>query len=226
MTPETFREITGLADVPQVAPAEAISWFRSRVPLPMKTASRIVDASLVRGKLAREQLTEFVQEAIQGEISAALQDGKSLRWFTDHVQQILERSGFAPANPHHLETVFQTNLTSAYNAGRIAELQHPDVAAVFPWWQYTNSDPVTEICQAMEGRVYRADDLIWKVYTPPNHYRCKSILTPVSRDDLDAEDLVVHRAPPRAGGVVLRPDVGFRRNVAAAMVRNPAAAIG
>lgn len=227
LTAERFRDPSIIMDWPNAPPIEVLDAFKRRAPLATRTAERIVDASLVRGKLAREQLTEFVQESMQGEIDEAIREGKSFRWFKDHVQAILDRSGLAPANPHHLKTVFETNVTAAYNAGRIAERNaNPEMAAIFQWWQYTNADPVTVVCRSMAGRVYHADHPIWKTYTPPNHFRCKSFLTPASRQDIDEAGLVVRRGLPKADGKIVRPDVGFRRNVAAAMVRNPSAGLG
>jgi hypothetical protein len=51
-------------------------------------------------------------------------------------------------------------------------------------------------------------------------------LTPASRQDIDEAGLVVRRGLPKVDGKIVRPEVGFRRNVAAAMVRNPSAGLG
>lgn len=227
LTAETFREAGIVMDWPEAPPIAVLDDFRKKLPLPTKVAERIVEASLVRGRKAREQLTGFVQESIQGELDAAITEGKSYRWFKDHVEKILERSGLAPANPHHLKTVFETNVTAAYNAGRIAERNaNPALAAIFQWWQYTNADPVTVVCRSLAGQVYRADHDIWRTYTPPNHFRCKSFLTPVSRRDIEDEGLVVRRSLPKVAGEIVRPDVGFRRNVAGKMLERPLAGLG
>ena len=83
--------------------------------------------------------------------------------------------------PAKLETLVRTNATMAYNQGRLAEMQDPDVKQSIPAYRYSAimDDRTTDICQSADGRVWAADDEIWDVWTPPNHFNCRSVLLPV-----------------------------------------------
>ena len=37
----------------------------------------------------------------------------------------------------------------------------------------------TEICKALHGAVYAANNKIWERYRPPNHKNCRSLLVPI-----------------------------------------------
>ncbi len=60
----------------------------------------------------------------------------------------------------------------------------------------------SEICDALDGTVRPADDPFWGSHTPPLHFNCRSILTPLS--DEEAEEEGVTGNDP---GV--EPDEGF-----------------
>lgn len=214
-----FAEEDPLVDVPHYPPHEAIEFFRTKVPLTSKTIERLVRMARERGQAVGEQLVTTLRDRMDTVLVEAMREGKGLRWFQNNLQEILARAGVGKANPFHVETIFRTNLTTAYTAGRIRQVEDdPAVAEVFQWWQFdaTIDGATTEVCRAMHGKVYRRDSAVWNAYTPPLHYNCRSDLIPASREDLDAEQLTVSRAAPEE-----QPDVGFRTNNARALLRNP-----
>ena len=205
-------------DVPKIPPLEAIEFFRRKVPLDSKTIERLVRMARERGMAVREGLTQQLRDLMEEIIGEALAQGRGLKWFTDNVQTILRRSGLDPANPFRLETVFRTNLSTAYNAGRQEQMEDPDVAAVFTHWQFDAvlDGATTDVCRAMHGKVFPKDHPVWDTHMPPNHFNCRSSVIPVSQLDIDDEGLTISRAVPDA-----KPDAGFRRNHARALRRNP-----
>lgn len=86
--------------------------------------------------------------------------------------------------PGRLDTIIRTNFNDAYNQGRLAMFQDPDVADLVPAYQYSAilDDRTTEICDAanLDGRIYKSNNPIWARITPPNHFNCRSILVPIT----------------------------------------------
>ncbi|WP_375588102.1 phage minor head protein [Hoeflea alexandrii] len=81
------------------------------------------------------------------------------------------------------QTIFETNLRTAYAAGRYAQMSAPDTLAAFPYWQYNHSGAVHPRVdhKAWDGLCLAADDPFWQTNYPPNGFRCGCFVTPVSR---------------------------------------------
>ena len=168
-----FAEDMPLVDVPRIPPHEAIEFFRTKVPLPSKTIERVVRMARERGQAVGEQLVTTLRDRMDGVLGEALREGKGLGWFRSNMTEILDRAGVGTANPFHVETIFRTNLTTAYTGGRIRQVEEdPEVAAVFTHWQFdgTLDGATTPVCRAMHGKVYRRDAAVWNAYTPPLHF--------------------------------------------------------
>lgn len=64
--------------------------------------------------------------------------------------------------------------TQAVNEARFDAAQMPDVAEELESYTFTNEDPVTTVCQELDGRTFAIDDPDLDRYSPPLHYNCKS----------------------------------------------------
>ena len=210
-----------------VVPVEAIEFLRDRVPIPSRTIEKLVTGSRRRGKAAVDELIRQLTELIDEELVRALRAGESVEQFSQRLDALLQRAGVGSATPFRLETIFRTNATQAYTAGRLAQLEHPDVAEEFQWLQYNAVlDGATRPTHAaMNGKVFRADSKIWDEWMPPNGFNCRCSVTPVAQDDIDAENLSVSRVPAKFQGNTVRPDINFRFNGAKAFEDNPTAGL-
>lgn len=73
-----------------------------------------------------------------------------------------------------------TNLTSkVYNTTRIEFFQTDEALEKIEAFQFVNTDPVSPICQDLNGRVFRKDDPESDQYLPPLHHNCKSFIVPI-----------------------------------------------
>lgn len=122
--------------------------------------------------------------------------GKAVNADTGEITQAVGNKGL-PATlgtPRRLKTIFQTNLQSAYMAGRYQGMLAS--ADTHPYWQYVAvMDSATRPTHAaLHGRVFRYDDPIWNSHYPPNGYNCRCRVRPLSQHALEQEGLVLSRS--------------------------------
>ena len=126
---------------------------------------------------------------IRGALETALQDGQSLKQFITALQPTLESQGWwgkqvivdsqgegelvQLGSPRRLKTIYQTNLQSAYMAGRKATME--ETTDTHPYWMYVAilDGKTRPSHRALHGQVFRHDDPIWSAIFPPNGFNCR-----------------------------------------------------
>ena len=126
---------------------------------------------------------------IRGALETALQDGQTLTQFIKSLQPTLESQGWwgkqvivdsnggaemvQLGSPRRLKTIYQTNLQSAYMAGRKASME--ETADTHPYWMYIAilDGKTRPSHRALHGQVFRHDDPIWAAIFPPNGFNCR-----------------------------------------------------
>lgn len=137
---------------------------------------------------------------LKGGLVDALKNGTSRADYVKNLQPILEKKGWWGAlaqsdpetgemsgkglTPRRLATIFDTNMQTAYMAGRYQALMGN--VADRPYWQYVAiMDRRTRPAHsAMNGRVFRYDDPIWGSHYPPNGFRCRCSVRALDEDNL------------------------------------------
>lgn len=107
--------------------------------------------------------------AVKISISTALNNGVTFAEWQGDLIKVFESYGITPLKPHHIETVFRTNLNSVYNSSRF---RAGKLAKNVEAWEYFTIDDNrrSEICTSLDGKVYLKTDPFWDLYAPPNHY--------------------------------------------------------
>lgn len=148
--------------------------------------------------------TDVLQD-VRNALTEQLQNGGTLADFQNRLQPTLEAKGWwgkgrivdeatgevtgKRLNPRRLETIFRTNMQSAYMAGRYQEQLAN--AEDRPWWEYvavldTRTRPAH---RAMSGRVFRYDDPFWQTFYPPNGWRCRCRVRARSGRDIERNNI-------------------------------------
>lgn len=189
---------------------DAREWFLTRRPVLRESASDTErDARLRAFRVAGITSVNLITEVHQA-IDDALRDGTTLDEFKKRVSAKLAEEWGAP-NARRVETIFRTNVQSAYNAGRFAEMTRPAVLAVRPFWKFVAilDGRTTATCAPLNGVIRPHDDRFWESHFPPLHFNCRSTVVSLSRSE--AERAGGAKEPPKAkapgAGFGTRPDL-------------------
>lgn len=167
---------------------EAIRFFRDKASVPTKSWRDVWDAAHSKMFMVAGANSEALVGDFKEAITKALEQGTTLDEFRKDFDQIVKKHGWSYKGERgwRTRTIYETNLRTAYAAGRYAKLTAPDTLAVFPYWQYNHSGAVHPRVQhkAWDGEVYPAGDAFWTVAYPPNGFGCGCFVTPVSRSGL------------------------------------------
>ena len=168
---------------------EAVAFFRRKVRVPTKHWTDVWQtahshAFMVAGAAKDDLLKDF-----QTSIRKGLEQGTTLEEFRQDFDAIVARHGWEYNGPRGWRTrvIYETNLSTAFSAGRYAQLNDPDVQRHFPYWQYLHSGSRHPRLQHLgwNGLVLRSDDPFWASHYPPNGWHCGCRVAPVSGDGLE-----------------------------------------
>jgi uncharacterized protein with gpF-like domain len=155
---------------------EAIAFFLQKTNLPTKRWTDNYGKTNARAFSVAGAMTEALLADFRREVTEALRDGMALSEFRDRFNDIVTKHGWEHVGePGWRATIiYETNLSTAYSAGRYAQMTEPETLAAFPYWQYVHSGakhPRPEHL-AWDGLVLRADDPFWDTHYPPNGWGC------------------------------------------------------
>lgn len=138
-------------------------------------------------------------EAILANIKASMADvlkgSGSYAEFRDAARELLDTGILTEAR---LNTLYRTNLQTAYNAGKWAEQQQ--AIEELPYLEYAHvGEGVSPYFRpehlAMDGRVWRKDDPIWDRIYPPNGFGCRC-------STMEQDDYSLQQEGKKVGGKV------------------------
>ena len=149
---------------------------------------------------------------IHGALYESLKNGTSFEKFRDdvagrlkqHDWQLLKDGDIVHINTgevdgkgitvHRLETIFRTQMQSAYMAGHWQALEDGRDSA--PWLQYSAilDSRTRQSHAAAHGAVYHIDDPFWDYFYPPNGFNCRCTVRAFSDRDLKRRNLLPQKA--------------------------------
>lgn len=183
-------------------PADAIAYFERKglkVSWDWQEVWRHANAqSFTVAKVTRLDVLSDIYTALADD----LKNGGTFPAFLDKLQPLLMAKGWwgkrqqtnkytgeirnvTYGTPWRLETIYETNLQTAYMAGRYQGMMA--ATQYQPWWEYsaTMDNRTRPQHAAMNGMVFRYDDPFWQTWYPPNGFRCRCRVIP--RTDIGKE---------------------------------------
>lgn len=166
------RMVETPSDDPLFVPSDALAFLRAKADF------------TVRG------VDEWLLADIRQALLKGLETGEPIEETQERIRKVYEpwtgdptviRDG-KQVEPHRLETLVRTNNTGAYNQGRLVGAQ--DLSDFLTGMQYSAilDSRTTQVCQHLDGLVFRMNDPALKRLAPPNHHQCRSVLVPVTLD--------------------------------------------
>lgn len=195
-----------------VTPQQAVDYFRSKG---LRESFNYDDllaeehaAAFTVAKMADIDLLRDVHESLQ----QALQDGMRFQDWADMLRPTLQAKGWwgrkAVRDPvtgatvvselgsaRRLETIFRTNMQSAYAVGQWQQIKAQQADA--PYLMYDAVDDYRTRAQhaAWDNKVLPVSSQWWDTHSPPNGYNCRCSLIQLDAQDVESMGLTVGRAP-------------------------------
>ena len=118
-------------------------------------------------------------------------------------------------SPGRLQTIFRTNMQTAYAAGAWAQIEEQAELAPFLLYDAVDDHRTRPEHAAWDGQVHPVGSPFWRDHYPPNGWNCRCGVIQLSQDDLDAMGLAVSPQVPQATYRWTNPRTGETSKIAA-----------
>ncbi len=153
-------------------------------------------------KVARMDLLQDIHKSL----ITAMQQGQTLEQWKTSITPVLQEKGWwgkktainpegrqqevQLGSPRRLRTIYDTNMQSAFAAGRYkAMLAGSETRPYWEWRHITISNPRKQHV-ALNGRIFRYDDPFWSVAYPPSEWGCKCRVIARSAREVDGKEIL------------------------------------
>lgn len=195
-----MAEKVNLAHAFKLPPKEAVRYFRAKKVEVSEDWWDIWQEQHARSFVVARAAKISVLKDIRGAMLKSLEQGTTERQFIKELEPRLRRRGWwgkresdgkMLGSHKRLKTIYRTNKSVAYNAGRYR--QQMAASESRPYWQYIAViDPRTrDQHRALNGKVFPYDDDFWDHFYPPNGFNCRCRVRTLSERELKREGLKV-----------------------------------
>lgn len=157
--------------------AEAVEYLRKRDVLNKVDYDRLSAQLKFRAFTASRISDGALLKRINGELIKNIEAGNGLKDFLGMTKtDILNKVGLGNAGGWYWETVYRTNVQTAYNAGRMMGYEQDKPLALE--LVVIDDARTTDYCRQYAGKgfVLPYDDPFWKTHIPPFHFNCRTTI--------------------------------------------------
>lgn len=220
MLPKYDEEI--LVKAGRLAPEKAIVFFRKKgFKITWDWRETLGKANNATFTVAKAMNMDVLMD-VRKMVDKALTEGITFKQFAKELEPMLVKRGWWGSqivdgkrvqlgSMHRMNTIYQTNTQSAYNAGRW-DTQFRDRKRR-PYLRLNEVlDPSTRAThEAVSGTVAKIDSAFWDTWTPPNGFNCRgrtqSLTLKQGQSDVTRDKKAGIKRPVRS-----KPDKGFDNN--------------
>ncbi len=172
---------TTIPGVPDVTFESAIQNFIERAPAGFATDATRSASELVADVYNFEHGFALAQDqagTMVGQVQRVIAQGARGEISAESAKDVIAELG--PWTRNYAATVYETNLNSAFNAGRMMAAQDPDVQDILPAFEYVaildadlRSGPPDseENHRVLHGMIAATNSGVWDEWSPPGGYR-------------------------------------------------------
>lgn len=186
---------------PTAAPvhfAEAIDFFRAKVRIPTQRWNDLWRDQHAAGFMIAGAMRDELLADLQAAIDAAIAGGESIEQFRTRFDEIVERHGWSYRGGRNWRTrvIFETNLRTAYSAGRWAQAQRLKASRPYLRYVAVMDERTRPLHRHWHGTLLHVDDPWWNTHIPPNGWGCRCRVMSLSARDLRRYGFTVTEPPP------------------------------
>lgn len=194
---------------------EAISYFRAKGLQTTFSYKDMIGRAHDQAFTVAKMMDVDMLKQVRDSLDSALANGESFADWKRTIQPVLQSGGWWGKKLMHdqltgetvnaqlgsawrLETIFRTNMQTAYSAGQWEQIQQQADIAPFLMYHAVDDFRTRPEHRALNGTILYATDKFWQTHTPPLGWNCRCGLIQLSADDLREFGLSV-RPPPESG---------------------------
>lgn len=227
------------------APGEAVDFLNKKVSRASWNWYDSLEGSYEGAFTVAKTASADVVETIRLALLDAQKKGLPFEVFQKNIEPTLQSLGwwgkddFLDANlgsPWRLETIYRTNLQSAFNAGRMERQQKTEKFRPLLEYVAVLDSKTRPSHSALDGKVVQASDSFWNSFYPPNGFNCRCRVRSLSiseakRDGkdvsnfdgkIDSKEVYINKsldikttvAVVKVGNRTVSPDAGFSKRPA------------
>ena len=174
----------------KIKPEEAIQFFLKKTPVLFDKLDDISASIQEKYFYIKKSTSLEVTKALYKNLLSALEEGKSFKTWLKDSGNILSLSGFGD-NPWYLELIYRNNMMTSYNAGTFYNQELNKKYKPYGMYDAVGDNRTTDLCLALDGKVYPLNHSFWKSFLPPNHHGCRSRRVALSKDDVKEYGLTI-----------------------------------
>ena len=193
---------------------EAIDFFKGKVSLTKEEWENLEPKLRFRAFTVSRLAEADHIEMLRGRLLNAMEKGeyftetwKDVKTFTEDADQ--------PFSARYFETVYRTNIQSAYNAGRLMQYQNN----MPPAWEllFIEDGRTSDICRGLasiagNGKALAASHSFWSAYGfPPYHFNCRTTFRAVYDYEI-GHGMEIENVPMKQIRQNFKPQEGFGGN--------------
>jgi SPP1 gp7 family putative phage head morphogenesis protein len=230
------------ADAFDVAPEQAVAFFKAKGLQTTFSYADMAGEAHTHAFTVAKMLNVDMLGQVRASLDSAMANGTPFREWADSLIPVLQSGGWwgrkevldpltgqpmiaQLGSPWRLETIFRTNMQTAYAVGQWQEIAANADAAPFLMYDAIDDFRTRPLHASWDRRVMRWDHPWWRTHYPPNGYNCRCGVIQLSTTEVAGLGLQIqNQAPadgtytwtnPRTGAKLTVPngiDPGFAHN--------------
>lgn len=210
-----FLEVPS-GDAFDVPPEQAIAYFNSKGLKPTFSYAEMLDYQHDASFTVAKMMNVDMLAQVRASLDAAMANGTTFKEWSKGIMPILQSGGWwgkkevvdpltgqkivaQLGSPWRLETIFRTNMQTAYAAGAWQEIVANKEDAPFLMYDAIDDQRTRPLHASWDRKVLPVDSPWWGSHYPPNGYNCRCGVIQLTADEVQAMGLTVTRDAPDDG---------------------------
>ena len=179
----------------------AIDYFTKKKVLPADEMAALGESMHAKAFTLKNINNINLLQDFKNSLDDAIKSGKGFdAWRDDILNQTKKRGWINDGNivnpntgeimaPSRLQTIYRTNMTSAYHASRYQ--RQLNNASYMPYWELVavNDANTRDMHSFLSGTVKRFDDPFWQTFYPPYDWGCRCTVISRSQYYMDSREI-------------------------------------